>query len=261
MTTFDIRLNVGVGGVGTLEWNGAIDADGLERAVGTVSDDALIGRGLRRLEISLPAADRVARRAVLRSGFRLEGTRREVVEQSDGTYADVCIFGRLAADQVHGPHGFSGVMNSALPTKRLIAHVLITDGDQRLLLCETRFKSDWELPGGIVEPTEPPRQAAGREVNEELGVARPIGRLLVADWMPPYLGWDDALELIFDGGTIAHSDLTDLVLQPSEIKSVALCTLDEAAVLVTPLSLRRLRVAVGLGPNEFAYLEDGSQPY
>ena len=122
----------------------------------------------------------------------------------------------------------------------------------------TRFKQDWELPGGIVEPYEAPRLAAGREVTEELGVERPIGRLLVADWMPPYLGWEDALELIFDGGRIAEDDLTALVLQPTEIKRVQLCTLAEAQELVTPISHRRLTIAAGLGPTEFAYLEDGS---
>ena len=168
------------------------------------------------------------------------------------------MYARLADDQVTGPSGFSGVMNSALPRKRLIAHVLIRDHLGRVLLCETRFKADWELPGGIVEPLEPPRLGAAREVVEELGVDRPIGPLLVADWMPPYLGWEDAIELIFDGGLVTADELTGFVLQPSEIKQVRLCTLDEAAELVTPLAHRRLTVATGLRPGEFAYLEDGS---
>ena len=74
----------------------------------------------------------------------------------DGSYADVCLFSRLASDQVsRKPHGFSGVMNSALPKKRLIAHVLMRDPVGRVLLCETQFKTDWELPGGIVEPSRP----------------------------------------------------------------------------------------------------------
>ena len=62
------------------------------------------------------------------------------------------------------------------------------------------FKPDWELPGGIVEPDEPPRRGAVREVPEELGLDLDVGPLLVVDWMPTYLGWDDAIELIFDGG-------------------------------------------------------------
>ncbi len=260
MADFEIKVHVVEGGIATLDWDGVINGETLERAVSTVADDSLLGHGLRRLEVALPETDRIARRAVLRSGFRLEGVRREVLPQPDGSFVDVCLYGRLAADQVHGPNGFSGVMNSALPRKRLIAHVLIRDEQDRVLLCDTRFKSDWELPGGIVEPLEPPRIGATRELLEELGVSRPVGKLLVADWMPPYLGWEDALELIFDGGRITESELADLVLQESEILAVRLCTLAEAGDLVTPLSHRRLTHAAGLGPGEFVYLENGRIP-
>ena len=78
--------------------------------------------------------------------------------------------------------------------------------------------------------------------------------------MPPYLGWEDALELIYDGGLVTAAELAGFVLQPSEIKQVRLCTLDEAAELVTPLAHRRLTFATGLRPGEFAYLEDGALP-
>ena len=79
----------------------------------------------------------------------------------------------------------------------------------------------------------------------------------MADWLPPYLGWDDAVEMIFDGGLVARAELSGLVLQPTEIRQVRFCTLDEAAAVVTPLAHRRLSVAAGLGPDQFAYLEDG----
>ena len=260
MSEFQIQLHLGAGGVATVAWSGEVSPEALERAVGMAADDAILGQGLRRLEVALPVDDRVARRAVLRAGFRLEGVRREAEEQPDGSLVDIALFGRLASDTVHGPTGFSAVMNTALPRKRLIAHVLIRDEMGRVLLCETQFKADWELPGGIVEPYEAPRLGAAREVVEELGVERPIGRLMVADWMPPYLGWEDAVEMIFDGGTIAEADLAELTLQPSEIKRVALCTLDEARSLVTPLAHRRLAIAAGLGATDFAYLEDGAHP-
>ena len=38
--------------------------------------------------------------------------------------------------------------------------------------------------------------------------------------MPPYLGWEDAVELIFDGGVMSEPELAGLTLQPSEIKHV-----------------------------------------
>ena len=195
-----------------------------------------------------------------RAGFRLEGTRRAAAELPDGTLCDVLLVAALASDEVSGPIGFSAVMNAALPKKRLIAHVLMRDADGRVLLCDTHFKTDWELPGGIVEPGEPPRTAAVREVREELGIDLAVGRLLVADWMPPYLGWEDAMELIFDGGVVTSDEVSHYVLQPSEIRSVRLCTLAEARTLVTELSHRRLTVASGLAPPATAYLENGSSP-
>jgi 8-oxo-dGTP diphosphatase len=259
VTRFDIEISVGEGGVATLTWIGTAALDELTRAIGAAASDALAERGLRRLEISVPATDHTTRRAVLRAGFRLEGTRRQALRQADGSYGDEMIFARLATDQVAGPTGFSGVMNSALPRKRLIAHVLIRDDRDRVLLCETQFKPDWELPGGIVEPDETPRLGAVREVREELGIELAVGRLLVVDWLPPYLGWDDAIEMIFDGGTVTEADLATWSLQPTEIKRVALLDLDTAAGLLTPLAHRRLSIAMSLGPGQMAYTEDGSR--
>jgi 8-oxo-dGTP pyrophosphatase MutT (NUDIX family) len=260
VTELALTINVSDSGIATFDWSGSVSAESLERALRAAADDALLGRGLRRLEISAAAYDLLARRAVLRAGFRLEGIRRQVMELPDGSYGDVYLFARLASDQVSGPVGFSGVMNSALPKKRLIAHVLIRDTDNRVLLCETQFKKDWELPGGIVEPLEPPRLGAAREVREELGIDLEIGRLMVVDWMPPYLGWDDAIEMIFDGGAVAENDLAYWSLQPAEIKAVALVDLAKARELLTPLAFRRLSLAVSLGPHEMAYTEDGRTP-
>jgi 8-oxo-dGTP pyrophosphatase MutT (NUDIX family) len=237
-----------------------VPPDALERALAATADHALHDSGLRRVEVAVAGRDRLVRRAVLRAGFRQEGVQRSAVLGQDGVADDRYLFARLATDQVGGSHGFSGVMNSTLPRKRLIAHVLLRDDEGRVLLCETQFKPDWELPGGIVEPGESPRLGAIREVTEELGVTWPIGRLLVADWMPPYLGWEDAIEMIFDGGRVTEDQLAGFVLQPSEIRRVKLCTLDEAAGLVTPIAHRRLALAARLGPAEMAYTEDGAPP-
>jgi 8-oxo-dGTP diphosphatase len=254
------RVEESGGGAASLSWEGDAAPDALVVAVRAAADQALVGGGLRRLELTLPASDSRSRRAAVRAGFRLEGVRRQAFAQTDGSFADLALFGRLSTDEVTGPTGFSGVMNSALPRKRLIAHVLMRDEAGRALLCETQFKTDWELPGGIVEPGEAPRLAAAREVREELGIELAVGRLLVADWMPPYLGWEDAVELIFDGGLITPAQIEQYILQPSEIKRIRLCTLDDARDLVTELSHRRLTLAAQLTPPATLYLENGWIP-
>jgi 8-oxo-dGTP diphosphatase len=48
------------------------------------------------------------------------------------------------------------------------ALVALWHGD-RLLLVFDRYRQCWELPGGMIEPGETPRQAAVRELREEAG--------------------------------------------------------------------------------------------
>ncbi|RCK71069.1 NUDIX hydrolase [Desertihabitans brevis] len=246
-------------GVGTLSWRLATSSDELARALSAVGDDAILGGELRRLEVSLPASDRVARRAVLRAGFRQEGVRRLALRTGADSYEDVVLYARLASDVVHGATGFSGVMNSTLPRTRVIAHVLFRRADGRFLFCTTTFKEDWELPGGVVEPRESPRAGAVREVREELGIDVTLGPLLAVDWLPPWLGWDDAVELIFDGGELDESQIRSFQLEAHEIAEVHWCTPEEAAPHLRPGAARRLAV-LAASPGGTHYLEDGAPP-
>jgi len=46
-----------------------------------------------------------------------------------------------------------------------------------VLLVKARDKSNWQLPGGRLEPGETPAQAVIREVKEETGLRAQVGRL------------------------------------------------------------------------------------
>lgn len=248
-------------GVTELSWlraaDVAVDAAALTVALRRETEEQFL-EGARRVQLAVSADDRPGRSAALRAGFRQEGVRRSVWPGADGSHGDAVDFARLAVDDVAGPGSFSAIMNSALPRKRVIAHVLFRDDLDRVLLCETTFKIDWELPGGIVEPLEPPRVGAEREIVEELGTPLPVGRLLVCDWMPPYLGWEDAVELIFDGGRLDEEAVGAFELGTFEIVQTRFCTLAEAAALVTPLAHRRLTLACGVADGASpTYTEDG----
>ncbi|PFG67464.1 8-oxo-dGTP pyrophosphatase MutT (NUDIX family) [Propionibacteriaceae bacterium ES.041] len=256
---FTINVQVVDDGIGVLQWNAATDSDTLTRGVGLAADDALIGRGLRRVEVALPSTDAMARRAMHRAGFRREGVRRQALRLANGELDDVVLYARLVDDITTGPSGFSGVMNSVLPTKRVIGHVIFRDSAGRILLCDTHFKADWELPGGVVEPRESPRVGAIREVAEELSLVVDQLRLLVVDWMPPYLGWDDALEFIFDGGVLTPEQIASIVKQDSEIVAVHWVPVERLADHVSELSARRLQIALSLAPGEVALTENGTR--
>lgn len=240
---FTVQVEVS-GDVGVVMWNGATDADTLARAVSMASDDILLGHEVRRLEVSVPVTDQMARRALHLAGFRREGIRRHGMPVGDGQFVDVHQYARLAGDVVYGPEGFSGVMDSVLPMKRLIAHAVFRNSSGQVLLLQTTYKTDWELPGGVVEPGEPPRIGAEREIAEELGIPVTLGSPALVDWMPPSLGWSDALEFIYDGGVLDPTTIDSLVREEREISSINWVDPAVVATHVSPLSARRIALVL-----------------
>lgn len=244
MTDFRVHVDIS-GGVGRLRWDEqVVDAETLQRAVSLAADDAIIANDLRRLQVDLLASDRAARTAVHRCGFRLEGRLRSAQETATGELVDVLVYARLAVDPVYGTEGFSGVMNSLLPTKRVIGHAVFRNSAGEVLLTETVYKDDWELPGGVVERGETPRQGAEREVLEEIGLELRLGQPSIVDWMPPYLGWDDAVEYIFDGGVLPDDVAGALVPTDREIRALRWVPRPELPERVTPLSARRIELVL-----------------
>lgn len=240
---FTVQVEV-TGDVGVVVWNGATDADTLARAVSMAADDVLLGHEVRRLEVAVPATDVMARRALHLAGFRREGVRRHGMPVDDGQFVDVHQYARLAGDVVYGPEGFSGVMDSVLPMKRLIAHAVFRNPAGQVLLLQTTYKTDWELPGGVVEPGEPPRVGAEREIQEELGLVVQLGSPALVDWMPPSLGWSDALEFIYDGGVLEESVIAALHREEREIAGLHWVAPADVAAHVSPLSARRIALVV-----------------
>jgi ADP-ribose pyrophosphatase YjhB (NUDIX family) len=53
-----------------------------------------------------------------------------------------------------------------LPRKRMAAGVLLFDACGRVLLVDPVYKDYWDVPGGVVESNESPRDAARRELGE-----------------------------------------------------------------------------------------------
>ena len=242
MSDFQVSVDIS-GGVGTLRWaEQEVDVETLQRAISLASDDAILAHNLRRLQVELPEWDTAARVALHRAGFRLEGRLRSAIEPEPGVFRDILVYSRLAVDTVYGPHGFSGVLNSILPTKRLIAHALFLDEQGRVLLLETSYKEDWELPGGVVEPGESPRVGGERECLEELGIEVAFGQPLIIDWMPPYLGWSDAVEFIFDGGVLDEATAASLGTDDREIQAIHWVQPDDVPQHVTELSARRIQL-------------------
>jgi 8-oxo-dGTP pyrophosphatase MutT (NUDIX family) len=136
------------------------------------------------------------------------------------------------------------------------AGVLFIDALSRVLLVEPNYKPYWDLPGGKAEPGESPRDAAAREVKEELGLLLHIGRLLVVDFLPG-LGY----RFVFAEGDLLSRE-QGFQLDTTELKSWAFCTPGEqrARQVHAPILSRRVAAAVkAYNTGTTLYLESGQE--
>ena len=243
-------------GVARLSWPGELQAEGLGPTVDVVrvALAQAFADGLHRVEVLVDPDDEVAQRVATFSGLMREGVARKV----DGG-ADRIVYARLVDDTpVEEPMGFRRLLNSFLPRKRAISQMLIHDPEGRVLLCRLTYKQDWDLPGGVVEVGESPQLAVTREIEEELALQLPAGRLLLTDWLPPWSGWDDALCLVFDGGVHPRSLVDRVVEQPREIRSAQFCDPAEVRANCADFTARRIESALrALEEGSSAYTESG----
>jgi RimJ/RimL family protein N-acetyltransferase len=246
-------------GVGVLSWAtyAPFREKGLAgRAVRLLVRFAFEDLGLERVEAHVNPLNRASLRVALRAGLRREGLLRGNTVLS-GQRHDTVVLGRRRDDP--GPdtrEGFIGLLDSALPTKRAIAQGVLRNPAGEVLLCELTYKREWDLPGGVVDPSESPAHCVVREVREELGVDVLPQRLLAVNWLPPWRGWTDATVFVFDLG-VAAADLPGrAALEPREIRALHWCGEEELEERVAPYN-QRLLAFLSTHTGATAYLEDG----
>ena len=229
------------------------------RAVRLLIDYAFAEMGLHRVSAEVEPGNIASLRTASRAGLRREGIRRGAAV-TRGERHDYVVLARLVTDPAPGTRdGFLGILNSSLPTKRVIAQGLVRD-EGRILLCELTYKQEWDLPGGVVDPGESPAFALVREIAEELRVDVRPTRLAAANWLPPYRAWADAMLFVFEAELVGvgPEELRErATLERREIRALHWCTLDEAEGHVAPYVMRFLRsIDAGSGDGTL-YLEDG----
>ncbi|GAA4614647.1 NUDIX hydrolase [Actinoallomurus liliacearum] len=133
------------------------------------------------------------------------------------------------------------------------AGVLFFDEEDRVLLVVPAYKDYREIPGGYLEHGESPKEAAAREVEEELGIRPPIGRLLVADWAPDEREGDKLL-FLFDGGRLSPEHRDHIQLAPDELTDYAF----HDVARIQELTIARLARRIVQG---YAARQDGSTRY
>ncbi|MGG2459750.1 NUDIX domain-containing protein [Streptomyces sp. RGM 3693] len=149
--------------------------------------------------------------------------------------------------------------NAKQARKRVAADVLLRDPAGRVLLVNPTYKPGWDMPGGMAEANEPPEDAVGRELTEELGLAVVLRDLLVVDWVAPHGPWDDQIAFIFDGGTLTQDQVDGLRPTDEELSEVAFFTIEEVGGRLGGRIRRRFEAAVqALDMGRPLYLRDGT---
>lgn len=255
-----VELRRGEAGVATVSW--VVYKPFRRRQIATramrmMAAYAFTELGLERLQAEVNPLNAGSNRVALRSGFRREGVLRGNTMLGEDRH-DTVVYGLRRDDpRPDTVLGWTSLMDSVLPKKRVIAHVVVRDTAGRVLLCRTGFKRDLELPGGIVEPNEDPKTGARREVREELGVDLPLGQVIAIDWLPPWQGWGDAIEILYDGGVHDPSFLDTVTVNGREILEARWYAAGELDGLVSDLNARRLP-AVLAEPDRVHQLRAGA---
>ncbi len=144
-----------------------------------------------------------------------------------------------------------------LPKKRMSAGALFFDEQGRLLIVNPTYKPPWEIPGGIIEENESPREGCIREIKEELGLDWQPKRLLCIDYDHPGTIRSEAMSFIFYGGVLRTNEIDNIQLQVSELSEYRFVSIAEAGELVNGRLTRRLRHILPIINSERTlYLED-----
>ena len=151
------------------------------------------------------------------------------------------------------------VYMASLARKRMAAGALCRDQAGRVLLVDPVYRDTWDLPGGAVDAEESPQAACRREVAEELGLDRPVGRVLALDWVPSRQGRPEGLIVVYDGGVFTAADIEAINVPKDELAGFAFVHPGEVAPRVRPLVARRIEQCLrALADGTVVSLEGGS---
>jgi 8-oxo-dGTP diphosphatase len=147
---------------------------------------------------------------------------------------------------------------ATVPRKRMAAGALCRDQAGNILLVDPNYRDTLDTPGGVVEAEESPHAACRREVAEEVGLDRPVGRVLALDWVPSQSGCEEELVIIYDGGILSSAEIDTITVPEDELDGFAFVPPDQVSARVRPVVGRRIEACLqALATGSVAALEDG----
>ncbi|OFZ30731.1 MAG: hypothetical protein A2622_13765 [Bdellovibrionales bacterium RIFCSPHIGHO2_01_FULL_40_29] len=143
---------------------------------------------------------------------------------------------------------------SSLPRKRSAVGVLIFQ-DEKLLVLEPTYKPNWLVPGGVVDKSESPYEAALRECKEEIGLDVKIVDFLCADYKRGNIEIGDAVHFLFLGKISSDAKI---IVDQKEIKEFYWMTPFEAVLKFDVHLSTRVKVGIrAIHERRPFYCEEG----
>jgi ADP-ribose pyrophosphatase YjhB (NUDIX family) len=115
----------------------------------------------------------------------------------------------------------------------MAAGVLFFDTHKKVLIVKPTYKKGWGIPGGVIDHEESPRDAAIREVREEIGLDINDPELVSVGYARSVGEKTEALHFTFYGGILRDGDIAQIVLQEEELEDFRFVTESEALTLLT----------------------------
>jgi ADP-ribose pyrophosphatase YjhB (NUDIX family) len=149
-----------------------------------------------------------------------------------------------------------------LPKKRMASGVVFFDKDGKVLIVKPSYKDYWSVPGGVIDRDESPRDAALREVKEEIGLDLKSMQFLCLDYMSPqnseHSTKDENIQFIFYGGVLTTEDIKGIKLDEEEISEYKFVSEEDAVKSVSDRLANRLKSCFeALKKGSSIYLEGG----
>lgn len=141
-----------------------------------------------------------------------------------------------------------------ISNKAAAAGALFVNDEGKVLLVKPNYRDGWLLPGGVSERGESPRETCAREIREEIGLAKPITRLLSVDYVVRDEG--DQFVFVFDGGVLSEDEIASIKLQDAELDEFKFVSPEETVSMLSPgLRVRLVHALESRKKGEIEYHE------